>query len=121
MRRLLITVVFAGVLAVSPTVARGTLDIPAGFARLGLRPGLPYGPTRLKLVRAGYVPAHLTNDECRAAGGHECARYPEIQACAGTGAGFCSARFTLRDKVYAVVTAGPAGRLIRIFENEDSK
>lgn len=93
-------------------------DIPPAFARIGLRSGMRYPAARRTLSRAGYNPAKLTNDACSSAGGKTCRIYREIEACSGTGAGFCSARFTDRHgRVFAVITVGPAGRLIRIFAN----
>ena len=91
-------------------------DIPSAFAALGLRADMPYVTAKARLAAGGYRPATPAGRDCASIGPAECAAFPEIEVCAGTGAGFCSALFAGPDGAsHNVITLGPGGPLVRIF------
>ena len=77
---------------------------------------MAYKAAKAKLARGGYRPVPIKDRDCASIGEAECAAFPEIEACSGTGAGFCSARYIGRRRVgYNVITQGPGGSLVRVF------
>lgn len=70
------------------------LAVPAGAAeRLpSLKKGMSYAQARTKLTSAGWKPIAAPGPDKGCSPGREdvCERYPEAEACSGTGLGFCS-------------------------------
>lgn len=80
--------------------------------------GTPYAAARERLLAAGWQPARLSDADGCAAWDERCRRYPEANACSGTGQGNCLFRWRRGATLVGVVTAGeePVVRTVRCQE-----
>jgi hypothetical protein len=112
---------FVSVLTLSITLN----GVPTQAAKLteeqinGAKIGMTYKEVRARLAELGFAPDSPSKDMKRCGSRKAiCRKYPEVEACAGTGAAPCRFAFKYpRGRKIVVITQGEDLRVTDIFEN----
>lgn len=68
--------------------------------------GTPYKTVRAKMIKAGWATYHSKDADTCMEGDERCQGRPEMEACSGTGAGYCTFLWKRNGKMVVIQTAG---------------
>ena len=93
------TLALAVVIAIAPAIAHAG-GLPS------LTKGSPYVKARSTLLRSGFKPVRSAENGCSIGREEICKKYPEAEACSGTGLGNCLFVWRQGGRVIEVSTVG---------------